>query len=61
MKQKSFPVQEQKDDSMTIHLKKKKAWVRAKTVRSEQFSFYERAKRRERQKLKKELKEYIDK
>lgn len=61
MKQKNYPVQENKDESMIIHPKKKKVWIKAKTIRSEQFSFYDRAKRKEEQKLKQDLKEYIDK
>ena len=61
MKQKTYPVEEKQDNSMKIHIEKKPVWIKAKTVRSEQYSYYDKAERKEKEKIRQELKEYIGK
>lgn len=61
MKQKTYPVEEKKDDSIKIHIDKKPVWIKSQTVRSEQYSYYDKAERKEKEKIRQKLKEYIDK
>ena len=61
MKQKTYPVEEKKDDDMTLHIKKKPVWIKSQTVRSEQYSYYDKNERKEKERIRDELREYIDK
>ena len=58
MKRKTYPTVQPKSNKITFHIGKVKTRVQMQTVRSAQYSFYDRATRRAERQLKQELKSY---